>query len=89
MKPGRDILSEYGSDISHPQAPPATSGGETTAKLERYEHPSGPLAMHYEHPGLGGGTNCGSGQQPMSHETSGSPGNHGINYGNKGSQGEH
>jgi hypothetical protein len=86
----RDILSEYGNDISHPQAPRATSGGDEVPRdVMNYESPTGPLDMHYERPGLGGGTNCGSGQMPTSGLTSGGPGNHGTNHGNKGSQGSY
>lgn len=54
MKPGRDILSEYGKDISHPQAPRATSGGCTDAKPLSYSPPVGPRNMHHEGPGIPG-----------------------------------
>ena len=86
----RDILGEYGPEAHKPQAGRATSGGVEQAKdVMHYRPAEGPLYQHFEHPGLGGGTNCGSGQKPVSYETSGSPGNHGTNHGNKGSQGEH
>ena len=85
----RDILSEFGNDVSHPQAPRATNGGDMPVKLEHYEHPAGPLDMYFERPGLPGGTNCGNGQMPTSGLTSGGPGNHGTNHGNKGSQGSY
>ncbi len=54
MKGGRDILSDYGKDIPHPQAPRATSGGVTQAKPLAYSPPVGPTNQHHERPGLGG-----------------------------------
>ena len=54
MKPGRDILSEYGKDIPHPQAPRATSGGVEQAKPLNYHMPVGPTNMHQQGPGIHG-----------------------------------
>jgi len=66
MKGGRDILSEYGRDIPHPQAPPAKSGGVMQAKdVMKYEPPRGPTNIHDpESPGLHG-DNHGMAQCPV------------------------
>ena len=64
MKGGRDILSEYGRDIPHPQAPRATSGGPTTAKETHYSPPQGPTSQHHQGPG-NHGTNHGMAQCPV------------------------
>jgi hypothetical protein len=52
----RDILSEYGKDAPHPQAPRATSGGVEKAKpIHNYAPPKGPTNIHdRESPGLHG-----------------------------------
>ena len=52
MKGGRDILSEYGHDVPHPQAPRATSGGVTRAETLNYHTPAGPRGQHDQGPGL-------------------------------------
>lgn len=56
MQDGRDILSEYGSDISHPQAARATCGGVTEAKpIANYSPPKGPTSINNpQTPGLHG-----------------------------------
>lgn len=61
-----DILSEYGSDSSQPQAPRATSGGQMDVKPIPYSPPVGP-------------SNIGDAK---------SPGLHGTNHGNCGTQGK-
>lgn len=75
---GRDILSEFGEDSPHPQAPRAMSGGVTKAKDLPYCPPMGPKPINYERPGLGGGVNYGScgtqGRHDEPAETSGGPG---------------
>jgi hypothetical protein len=51
----RDILSEYGKDIPHPQAPRATSGGVERAKPLHYSPPVGPTNINDpKSPGLHG-----------------------------------
>lgn len=77
MRSGRDILGEYGKDISHPQAPRATSGGCTDAKPLNYREPVGPIGLGNRGPGLGG-TNHGNAHCPVASGTSGSPGNGGT-----------
>ena len=64
MKAGRDILSEYGKDIPHPQAPRATSGGCTEAKPLNYHMPVGPTNQHNVGPGIHG-DNHGMAQCPV------------------------
>lgn len=54
----RDILSEYGEDSPHPQAPRAMSGGVTESKSLPYSTPVGPKAQMNKGPGLHG-DNCG------------------------------
>ena len=79
MKAGRDILSEYGKDISHPQAPRATSGGCTSARdVMNYKPPVGPTNIHdAKSPGIHG-ANHGMAQRPVASGTSGHPGNSGT-----------
>ena len=87
MKGGRDILSEYGSDVSHPQAPRAGSGGVTRAETLNYDPPKGPANMHHVGPGLGQ-HNHGHNQQAHTGPgyCSGSPGLHGGTTHKGGSQ---
>lgn len=59
----KDTLSEYGSDVSHPQAPRATNGGQVPVRdVHNYRPPVGPKGMTHEGPGLGGDNhgNCGT-----------------------------
>ena len=49
-----DILGEFGSDSSQPQAATATKGGETMAKELPYSPPVGPSGQMKQGPGLGG-----------------------------------
>lgn len=77
MKGGRDILSEYGRDIPHPQAPRATSGGCTEAKPLSYSPPAGPTSLHHERPGLGG-DNHGNAHCPVANRGTGGPGSGGT-----------
>lgn len=81
----RDILSEYGPDKSMHRAARATSGGVTQAKPLPYCPPCGPIGTGHSGPGLGG-TNFGNAQKHYPSRDSGSPGVHGTNRGNKGSQ---
>ena len=84
MKPGRDILSEYGKDISHPQAPRATSGGCTSARdVMNYKPPVGPMHQHSERPGLPGGTNHGNAACPVATRGSGGVGSGGNRGGSQ------
>ena len=56
----RDILSQYGNDVSKPQAPRATCGGVTEAKPLPYDPPVGPIGIgDPKSPGLHG-TNHGT-----------------------------
>jgi hypothetical protein len=75
----RDILSEYGKDTSHSQAPRATSGGVTSAKdVHNYQHPCGPTNVgDAKSPGLHG-DNHGMAHRPVATRGSGGPGNHGT-----------
>ena len=86
----RDILSEYGPDSPANQKPRASSGGVTEAKPLPYSPPQGPTTFSHVGPGLAGHTNygnCGTqGHYDVHCKTSGSPGLHGDNKGNKGSQ---
>lgn len=50
----RDILSDYGSDVSHPQAGRATNGGQCDPKPIPYSPPQGPSGQMRQGPGLGG-----------------------------------
>jgi len=60
MEKGKDILSEYGRDIDHPQAARAKSGGCTEAKpISNYKAPVGPEGIGHKGVGLGG-TNHGN-----------------------------
>lgn len=77
MKAGRDILSEYGNDISHPQAPRATKGGEESAKPTSYSPPVGPINQHHQGPGLHA-HNHGNAHCPVANRGSGGPGSGGT-----------
>ena len=47
MRKGRDILSEYGSDVPHPQKPRATTGGVKSARdVMGYCPPQGPTNVN-------------------------------------------
>jgi hypothetical protein len=71
----RDILSEYGKDIPHPQAARATTGGVKEAKpIANYKPPQGPSnIMDPKSPGIHG-TNHGNSQRCTATGGSGSPG---------------
>lgn len=75
MKSGRDILSEYGRDIPHPQAPRATSGGCTDARdVMNYKPPQGPTNINDpKSPGIHG-ENHGMAQRPSGASCGGGPG---------------
>lgn len=75
MKGGRDILSEYGKDIPHPQAPRATSGGVTRPETLNYHPPQGPTNMHQSGPGIHG-DNHGNARCPVA--SRGETGHRGI-----------
>ena len=92
----RDILSEYGPDHSAPAHSPGHSGLTTDGgkpyccAIHNYSPPTGPIHQGGERPGLPGGVNVGSDQMATTHGGAvGSPGNHGTNHGNKGSQGSY
>ena len=86
MKPGRDILSEFGKDSSGPQRAPATSGGVMQAKPMNYSPPQGPTNINDpKTPGLHG-ANHGVSQGCRPSGASGRPGIGGTNHGNRGSQ---
>lgn len=66
MKPGRDILSEYGRDSGAGDKPRATNGGRVeTRDVRNYKPPVGPSNIN----------------DPKT------PGIHGTNHGNCGTQG--
>ena len=70
----RDILSEYGKDISKPQAPRATSGGVTSAKPLSYSPPQGPTNINDpKSPGIHGSQH-GMARQPVANRCGGGPG---------------
>lgn len=51
----KDILSDYGNDISHPQVPRATNGGQMEVKPCSYSPPQGPSNINDpKTPGLHG-----------------------------------
>jgi len=79
MKGGRDILSEYGKDISKPQAARATTGGIKEAKPTTYSPPQGPLNQHHQGPGLHA-HNHGNARCPVADRGSGSPGSGGRTH---------
>lgn len=85
----RPILSEFGPDSYKPQAEPASCGGVLKARdVMNYQPPTGPINQKRPGPGLKGGTYLGEGPRFMDHDpVTGSPGIHGTNYGNAGSQG--
>lgn len=59
----RDILSGFGRDVPHPQAPAARSGGVTEAKPLPYSPPQGPKGINDpQTPGLHGSNHgtCGT-----------------------------
>lgn len=70
----RDILSEYGKDIPHPQAPRATSGGVTSAKPLNYSPPQGPTNINDGRSAGLHGQNHGQARCPVASGTSGHPG---------------
>jgi hypothetical protein len=76
----RDILSEYGNNISKPQRARATTGGVKSAgDVNSYRSPTGPTNINDTcGPGLHG-TNHGNGQKCYATSGSGSPGLHGDN----------
>ena len=90
----RDILGEFGPDHHHTTHSAGDSGlthdgGKPHVKSKEYHHPVGPLDMHHEKPGLGGGAKAGHGQKFTTHdESTGSVGNHGTVH-HCGSQGRH
>lgn len=62
----RDILSEYGNDIPHPEVAKATSGGIMAFKPMPYSPPVGPKGINDpDSPGLHGTNigNCGTQSQ--------------------------
>lgn len=61
----RDILGEYGEEISKPQRPRATSGGVgATRDVRNYSPPKGPTNINDpKGPGLHG-HNCGNTNKP-------------------------
>lgn len=70
----RDILSEYGKDISKPQAPRASSGGVTSAKPLNYHPPVGPTNINDpKSPGIHGSSH-GMARCPVATSGSGGPG---------------
>jgi hypothetical protein len=70
----RDILSEYGNDIPHPQAARATTGGVKEAKPLSYSPPQGPTNINDpKGPGIHG-TNHGMAHRPSGGSCGGSPG---------------
>jgi len=73
MQKGKDILSEYGRDIDHPQAARATSGGVKSAKPLSYKEPQGPIGIGNKSVGLGG-DNHGCGTSGSSEHMTGKPG---------------
>lgn len=58
-----DILSQYGSDSSEPQAPRATNGGQCAPKPIPYSPPKGPSSQMRQGPGLGGTNHGNAGTQ--------------------------
>jgi hypothetical protein len=91
----KDILSEYGPDYHVPAHSPGSSGlttdgGKPYCKPIDYHSPEGPIHQTHEGPGLRGGANTGHDQVTTTNGGAvGSPGNHGTNHGNCGSQGSH
>jgi len=71
----RDILSEYGRDISKPQAARATSGGCTTANpISNYAAPRGPTNINDpKSPGIHGDSH-GQARCPVATRGGGGPG---------------
>jgi hypothetical protein len=83
----KDILSEYGPDSPADQKPRASNGGVMPVRdVRNYSPPQGPSGIMHEGIGLGG-SNTGHGQRHSSGDRAGSPGLHGTNHGNCGSQG--
>jgi hypothetical protein len=89
MRAGRDILGDYGPGAYKPQASRATTGG-ASVRQGNYSPPQGPTRlMSTNGPGLHG-ANAGNENKPTADDGAvGSPGNHGTNYGNCGTQGEY
>lgn len=91
----RDILNEFGPDHHAATHSPGSSGlttdgGKPYCKPGDYSPPAGPIHQGGEGPGLRGGVNAGHDQKlTATGGAVGSPGLHGINHGNKGSQGSH
>lgn len=85
----RDILSEYGKDVSKKMAPKAKSGGIKSARdVHAYKPPQGPTSIGNRGPGLGGDNygNCGTqGPKAIHHAEHGEVGLHGQKH-PKGSQ---
>lgn len=94
----RDILSEFGPNTPRPRnetgsSGMSTDGGKPYVKSEKYSMPVGPI-NGTKGPGIGdveprygmGGERLGEAGE---REFTGSPGNHGRNHGNKGSQGSY
>lgn len=95
----RDILGEFGPEyhgtregLSH--SGQTTDGGKPYCNPEPYSPPVGPREMMRERPGVGhvepryGMAGESLGEMP-GQEFTGSPGNHGKNHGNKGTQGSY
>lgn len=86
----RDILGEFGSGSSQPQAPVASSGGVTSAKEIPYSPPQGPKGIeNAKSPGLHGTNHGCTNGPPGGGSHGGSPGIGGTNHGPCGSQGRH
>jgi hypothetical protein len=87
----RDILSEY--DPSGPMGSDARCGGILPGMVRDipYKPPSGPKGINDpKTPGISGGVNSGTGQQPTQLQRGGAPGDPGYtNRGNSGSQGRY
>lgn len=77
----RDILSEYGKDVSHPQAARATTGGVKSARdVMNYSPPKGPSNINDpKSPGLHGDSH-GMARCPTAGRGSGGPGIGGSNH---------
>lgn len=75
MRSGRDILGDYGHDVSKPQAARATTGGVKEAKpISNYKAPVGPTNINDpKGPGIHGDTH-GMARCPVASSGGGSPG---------------
>jgi hypothetical protein len=89
----RDILGEYGSGSSQPQAARATCGGVLPGKTKdvmNYQPPTGPKGiMESQSPGLHGSNHGNENGPRMGGSHSGGPGIGGTNHGCCGSQGRY